>query len=243
MSTMPRPKLFLINLKRYPIWKQLEIEEALLRADDGNWCLFNEGSPEAIVMGISGKPDELIDSRVYQKIPVPVYKRFSGGGTVFVDHNTYFVTLICNETCTNVAPLPGEVLKWNANLYTSLLGSRGFSVHAQDYAIQDKKFGGNAQYLCKGRWLHHSSLLWDYNAEKMQILKMPCKIPEYRKERQHSDFLCCLKEHLASPTHLFDAIIEQLSSQFDVIESDPFLVDEIQQRPHRKSLAKLYMEH
>ena len=47
-----------VKLLRYrglPILKQLQIEEALLRATSDNWCLLNNGSSQpAIVMGISG---------------------------------------------------------------------------------------------------------------------------------------------------------------------------------------------
>lgn len=45
----------LLRLRQVPILQQLRLEEALLRADDSNWCILNDGSPTpAIVMGISG---------------------------------------------------------------------------------------------------------------------------------------------------------------------------------------------
>ena len=45
----------LLKLHRVPILRQLLLEEALLRADSGNWCIVNNGtSVPAIVMGISG---------------------------------------------------------------------------------------------------------------------------------------------------------------------------------------------
>lgn len=45
----------LLRLKGVPILRQLHLEEALLRADDANYCIINEGTPEpAIVLGISG---------------------------------------------------------------------------------------------------------------------------------------------------------------------------------------------
>ena len=50
------PALRLLRLRRMPILQQLQLEEALLRADGGNWYLLNDGTPEpAIVMGISGR--------------------------------------------------------------------------------------------------------------------------------------------------------------------------------------------
>ncbi len=52
----------MLRLHGIPIFKQLQIEEAIFRADKGNWCLWNvcTGSPK-IVMGISGKPAKLLD--------------------------------------------------------------------------------------------------------------------------------------------------------------------------------------
>ena len=47
--------LRLIRTRQLPILRQLRLEEALLRADAGNWCIINDGSSiPAIVMGISG---------------------------------------------------------------------------------------------------------------------------------------------------------------------------------------------
>ena len=50
----------LCQLKGVSILEQLKMEEALLRAGTGNWCLVNEGASPAIVIGISGKTEELI---------------------------------------------------------------------------------------------------------------------------------------------------------------------------------------
>ncbi len=45
----------LLRLARYPIFKQLQLEQALLRCTDSSWLLVNDGTPDpAIVMGISG---------------------------------------------------------------------------------------------------------------------------------------------------------------------------------------------
>lgn len=72
----------LLHLNDIPILTQLQIEEALLRLDDRNWCIINHGSTDAIVMGISGKAEELIHQGKLRDNPVNVIRRFSGGGTV-----------------------------------------------------------------------------------------------------------------------------------------------------------------
>ena len=52
---------------------------------------------------------------------------------------------------------------------------------AADYVFGDRKFGGNAQAITRGRWLHHTSFLWDYQPQRMALLQHPSKTPEYRQ--------------------------------------------------------------
>ena len=101
-------KLNLVCLDSVPIYEQLQLEEALLRVGRGNWCLINTGSPPAVVMGISAVAHEVVDCTKVQGIPL--IRRFSGGGTVIVDPNTVFFTLIFDGAdCPNTHT---DVMKW-----------------------------------------------------------------------------------------------------------------------------------
>ena len=84
-------KFKLLHLSGLSIFEQLQLEEALLRADSDNWCIINSGASPAIVLGISAKPEEHLDLKLVRQDNIPVIKRFSGGGTVYVDPNTLFV--------------------------------------------------------------------------------------------------------------------------------------------------------
>lgn len=45
------------------------------------------------------------------------------------------------------------------------------------------------------RWVHHTSFLWDYNAELMEkYLRMPQKQPDYRLKRRHTEFCTSIKK-------------------------------------------------
>lgn len=228
-------KLYLVKLASCSIFKQLQIEEALLRADDRNWCLLNIGSSPAIVMGISGKSERLVDHVKAKERNLPIIRRFSGGGTVVVDHSTLFVSLICNESCTGVSTYPGPILEWNASLFDKALKDHGFEALENDYVLHNKKFGGNAQYLTKKRWLHHSSLLWNYQESLMDCLLLPPRMPNYRDNRSHHHFLCKLSDYLPSIAYLEEKIIEELHNRFEVIETPMKYVEEILKRPHRKA--------
>lgn len=230
----------LLHLRDYPIFKQLQLEEALLRADEGNWCVINEGSPKAIVMGISGRPEQLLNTELLTKQPVPIIRRFSGGGTVIVDEHTLFITFIANSQQLQVPPCPQKVLQWTEELYKPLFKGLNFRVRENDYVFGDRKFGGNAQYMRKQRWLHHSSLLWDFNPANMEYLKMPLKQPSYRQQRHHGEFLCCLNHHFKQRSLVSEHVKRELGERFNLMEMDILQVEEnMMELPHRKSVEQV----
>lgn len=236
---MGKPVLSLILQSKLPILKQLQLEEALLRADKRNWCLINQGSPPSIVMGISGKIDEMIALEHHQKNPIPIIRRFSGGGTVVVDEDTLFITMICNSKDVPIPAFPCQILAWNGKLYRKALQGVDYQINENDYSIGLKKFGGNAQYICKERWLHHSTLLWNYSPEKMNLLKIPTKMPNYREQRAHNDFLSPLSSHLKCKKEFLSIFQESLEDLFRVEAVDTELFEEFLSRPHRKATTLL----
>lgn len=166
-------------------------------------------------------------------------RRFSGGGTVIVDEETIFVTMICNRDSVNIPPFPNSILCWNGSIYGYPLRDIAFQIKENDFAIETKKFGGNAQYICKDRWLHHSTLLWNYHPEKMKYLKIPPKMPAYRQGRDHENFLCALSSYLANKNAFIQDLLESLSRHFIVEEVVLGEVMEYLERPHRKATEKL----
>ena len=212
--------------------EQLQLEEALLRADERSFCIVNLGSPRAIVMGISGQPEQLLDlSKVRQK-HIPVIKRFSGGGTVIVDENTLFVTFIMAKDHLDVDPYPEPILRWSADLYASAWNIPGFQLRENDYCIGDKKCGGNAQYMRKDRWIHHTSFLWDYKPENMETLLLPAKRPIYRSDRSHEAFLCRLNLFGADPQTRISQLKKELVKRFYIQEFDR---KSLEGKPHRQA--------
>jgi lipoate---protein ligase len=224
----------ILSLQNYPIYKQLQLEEALLRATTENWCLINWGSPPAIVMGISGNAEELVYLEKVQQRGIPLIKRFSGGGTVIVDEETLFVTLIVNQEAVAFKKEPKAIMGWTEELYAPLFGALPFKLKENDYAIGEKKFGGNAQYIQKERWLHHTSFLWDYKKERMDLLKLPKRRPSYRGERSHEAFLTSLNEHFSCKMTFHQRLLQQLTEKLDAIETSLDETLPLIERPHRK---------
>ena len=85
--------------------------------------------------------------------------------------------------------------------------------------------GGNAQYLSRDRWLHHTSFLWKCDTALFaRYLTLPPKRPQYREDRAHADFVRTLDKLVPSKRELVDAIVEELETLADVV---PISMDEL----------------
>ena len=223
--------LHFIELENVPIQKQLDLEEKLLREETQNFCVVNRNPGRAIIMGISGKNESLLHLDLVKRDSIPVIRRFSGGGTVILDESSLMISFIFAKKEIDVTPFPEPILRWSAELYADAWKIPGFSLKENDYVIDDKKCGGNAQYIKKDRWLHHTSFLWDYKNENMQYLKLPEKRPKYREDRSHDDFLCRLKNYHSSQIDLICSLKEFLSKKFCLSQSRSYPSSSVSEPP------------
>ena len=262
------------------ITEQLRLEEALFRADDRNWCIINTGGggvagekAPTVVLGISGKPAKMTNTSRVRREKIPLFRRFTGGGTVVVDDGTTFVSLICNKGAEpmhgGAASGPRELMRWSAGLYARALARCGlqiahnfdenyqiavndqktapdscdgvmpFALRENDYVLGDKKFAGNAQGLSRDRFVHHTSILWEFDPDTMAILSNPEKQPDYRRRRNHDEFLLKLCDVLPSRDVLPNAIINELDAMgfepTEVDADDPYLYEALSRKHHKSS--------
>ncbi len=206
-------KLNLLTFENLPIYEQLCLEEALLRTSDENWAIINLGSPKAIVMGISAKAEEVVHLSLASRDKIPLISRFSGGGTVFVDENTLFVTFIFQKTAHTFDLFPKSILNWSGSIFQNVLNLTHFAIQENDFALGNRKIGGNAQYIKKDRFLHHTSFLHDFTPENMSYLLHPPKEPSYRNGRHHLDFITPLAPHI-SKSDFKARLISYLASSY-----------------------------
>lgn len=72
------------------------------------------------------KPIELLEINSVLRDKVPVIKRFTGGGTVIVDHGTIFATFICNkDDVPSVQPYPRPIMSWSSLVYSKVFQGVG----------------------------------------------------------------------------------------------------------------------
>ena len=225
--------IHLLRLKNIPIFEQLELEEALLRADERNFLILNEGTTPACVLGISSQIDRMLHLEEAKKANLPLIRRFSGGGTVIVDQNTCFSTFILQGHYN-----PSTLHAFASSFFTEVFKGLPFSLHQNDYRLGEKKMGGNAQYFTKSRGLHHTSFLFEWDKERMALLKMPPKMPEYRQERAHEDFLIPLSRHFSSPAQVLDRMEEVCKEIFDPVLVTLGDVESVLQKDYRRAFEK-----
>jgi len=258
-SSQTKPPALLLRLRNVPILDALRVEEALFRTDNRSWLITNEWDHDSdrainsltgasirseaatsIVLGLSGKTAELVDIEKSRAAGVPLCRRFTGGGTVVVDKSTIFVTfLTAADALPDIAPFPEPVLRWTSDIYADAFercGVRGFATHANDYCVDDRKFGGNAQSISGKRWLHHTSLLWEYERERMSLLRMPAKRPEYRASRPHEEFIRGLRAAGVPDRAAFvEAVIAATADRLELREVSIEETHAAMAAPHRKT--------
>eukprot|EP01090_Pellita_catalonica_P004884 TRINITY_DN14698_c0_g1_i1.p1 TRINITY_DN14698_c0_g1~~TRINITY_DN14698_c0_g1_i1.p1 ORF type:complete len:266 (-),score=35.47 TRINITY_DN14698_c0_g1_i1:11-775(-) len=189
--------LRVLLLRNFPVLKQLHLEERIWRRSKDAWLIVNEGTnTPAVILG-RGHDTKEINTKNTKYDGVDIVQRFTGGGNVYVDHNTLFITHIGQEP-QNI--YPADIIDKTAKYYTQVFPKNvEFEARENDFVSGEYKFGGNAQRISRGSWLQHTSFLWDFDPEKLdRYLRLPQRTPQYRRKRSHADFLTNIKTLLDS---------------------------------------------
>jgi lipoate-protein ligase A len=136
---------------------------------------------------------------------------------------------------------PRSLMQWSETIYKPLFdkilnADSNFKLRENDYVFGNLKFGGNAQSISRDRFVHHTSFLWNYSPHNMQYLTKPPKQPEYRQNRDHTEFLTSLSAHLKCPRDELEKQFQHhLSTMFDVTEVDYKDICSVVEGDYRKS--------
>ena len=234
------PTMNIVRMRGHDVETQLHLEEALFRTTRSNWLVVNDGvAVPSIVLGISGKPEVMAHVDDAARMGVPLIKRFTGGGTVVVDKDTVMMSIIVHgeRDLPRVERFPRQIMEWCAGFLSGHMSAYGdFALRENgalcrwytsmetrykhtrtygdaDFVIGDRKIGGNAQAISGGRWLHHTSFLFDYRDELMALLKTPPKAPQYRSNRSHGDFVTRVCDISADRESFVTGIIESVERE------------------------------
>ena len=149
-----------------------------------------------IVMGRSNNPS---DSLFIEKVVadnIPVYKRPSGGETVLLSNKMVVLSITIEQT--DFKSGKSYFIDYNTNIISALenlgiedLGYKGIS----DITINDLKILGSSIYQNKFIVFYHAVLNVGESVSIIdKYLKHPLREPDYRKNRNHKDFVTSLSK-------------------------------------------------
>lgn len=96
---------------------------------------------------------------------IDIVRRNSGGGTIYTDENCWQFSFITWKENNNVK----DFRIFTSPIINALkkLGINAVFSGRNDLLLNNKKFSGNAQFSYKNRFLHHGSILFNADLEKL----------------------------------------------------------------------------
>lgn len=181
-----------------------------------------EFSSVCIVLGRTSKVVEEVrlDNVLFDHIPV--LSRSSGGGTVVQGKGCLNYSLVLSkEKYPKIADL-GKSYSFILNKIILILKKLNIDavfrpISDLAFAANEKKISGNAQKRGRRFILHHGTLLYDFDISLMErYLEMPPRVPDYRCNRAHSEFVSNIPVS-------YNSIREGFIKEFDINEVEPSL--------------------
>ncbi len=189
-----------LDLALASIAANLALDEALLlqaeTSTDGEALRVWEWPHHAVVLGSGAKLAEEVDEDACRADDVQILRRASGGGTVLLGPGCLLYTLVLSMERD---PALAEVRQSYAHILDRISAALAGMLPdirregISDLAAGDRKFSGNAQQRKRRHLLHHGTLLYNFDLACIsRYLRPPPRQPEYRRGRDHADFLCNL---------------------------------------------------
>ncbi len=145
----------------------LALEEYVLKnlSPEEEYFILWQNKP-SVIIGKHQNTIEEINRQYVKENNIDVVRRLSGGGAVYHDLGNLNFTFVIQ----NVQKEFLDFKKLTLPVIKSLnkLGIEAQLSGRNDLTIDGKKFSGNAQYIYKDRLLHHGTLLFDANLDRLQ---------------------------------------------------------------------------
>ena len=193
-------------------------------------------SPEYfIVLGRISKEAQDVNSITVKKDNVKVIRRSSGGGTVLQGKGCLNYSLVLSKgKRKELADLKSSYQYILSKVINAL---KRLNVDAEFYPISDiaikgtkMKISGNAQKRGRNFILHHGTILYDLDIERIEkYLLVPEKMPEYRNKRNHDEFVLNINISAAE----FEC---EIKKEFDIDKEEDHITQE------EEALLKVFIQ-
>ncbi len=173
-------------------------EEAALHAVDADpsaaALILWEATVPAIVVGRSNVIAREVNVPACAADGIAVHRRSSGGGTVVVGPGCLCYALVLPITRVDrTAGIPAvtrAVMERIASALQPLVKEPVAVQGISDLTIGGQKCSGNAQRWLRQALLHHGTLLYDFDVNRIgHWLQFPSRQPDYRADRPHDTFV------------------------------------------------------
>lgn len=155
--------LCLLNTAIEPAWN-LAAEEYLLKSGCED-CFMLWRNRSAVIVGCNQNTHAQVNAEFLTEHKIPVVRRLSGGGAVYHDLGNVNFTIIDvsgrnrqMDFCNYTRPILD---------FLNRIGVPAVFDGRNDISLGGRKISGNAQYIYRGRVLHHGTLLFDVDLEML----------------------------------------------------------------------------
>lgn len=158
---------------------------------------FWEPDSPGVIIGYGNDPAREVRLDVCRERKIPVFRRYSGGGTVVQGHGCLNFSLIlpmnADPRLLSAGGTNAMILGRHAEALQPLIREETSVRGSSDLTIGSRKFSGNAQRRLQRYLLFHGCFLLNLDLTLVgALLPMPSKEPAYRAGRTHAEFLCNL---------------------------------------------------
>ncbi|MFV2066324.1 MAG: biotin/lipoate A/B protein ligase family protein [Pirellulales bacterium] len=197
--------------------QNLALDEALLDLAEqgglpGGLLRLWESAQRVVVLGRSSRFGREVDREACHQQGVRVLRRSSGGASIVAGPGCLMYSVVVDyaaephlraidQAHSFVLDRHVQALRW----HLPDVARKGTS----DLTVGERKFSGNSLRAKRRALLYHGTLLYDFPlAQIPRFLKLPPRQPDYRRDRQHIDFVmnvpldrCQLQETLIEAWH------------------------------------------
>jgi len=199
--------------------QNLAYDEVLLNRTEsgktGEVLRFWESETPFVVLGVSQVLRQEVFEKNCSEDHVRILRRASAGGCVLQGHGSLNYTLVLShERHPEIATIRGSYC-YILDRICEALAQRGVPAHhkgVSDLALGGKKISGCAQKRRRHCILHHGTLLYEVDFDKLErYLREPGDRPQYRGARTHRGFVRAIP---LTPRQLREAVCEAFGLEY-----------------------------